>query len=383
MKKIFSNMNKPLLILSIIFLCFGLIMIQSASSMESYMRYAKSPYFYFIKQAIFIVIGLVGSAFILIFPIKNYKKMNSLFIIVSILSLVFVYLYGDMANNAKSWIDLGFISIQPSEFVKVALIIYLATYYDKHSGQLDDFWVLLKPISLIIIVFALTAVQPDLGTGMIILMMSGLIFYAVPIDVNKRRLINKIIASGIVLVALLVLVMGKNILQPYQLQRFNFFDPCSRYQEKSGYQLCNSFIAFNNGGINGQGIGASTQKYLYLPESYTDFIFPIIVEEWGLLVGVIVIISYGVLLFIIYKIARGAKNLTNSLIAYGVMIYLFLHIAVNLIGVMGIGPLTGVPLPFLSYGGSYTMSLMIAIALVQRVVIETNLVNMKEQKRAI
>ncbi len=378
MKKIFSNMNKPLLFLSIIFLCFGLIMIQSASSMESYMRYAKSPYYYFVKQAIFIIIGLIGSVFVLIFPTKNYKNMNSFFIIGSIFVLLLVYLYGDSANNAKSWIDLGFISIQPSEFVKVALIIYLATYYDKHIDRLDDFWTILKPISLIIIVFVLTAVQPDLGTGMIILLMSGLIFYKVPITKKKRALINKIIISGIMLVVLLVLVMGKSILQPYQLQRFNFLDPCTRYQEKSGYQLCNSLIAFNNGGINGQGIGASTQKYLYLPESYTDFIFPIIVEEWGLLVGIIVILSYAILLLIIYKVAKQAKNLRNALIAYGVMIYLLLHITVNLVGVMGIGPLTGVPLPFLSYGGSYTMSLILALALVQRVHIENNIVKNKK-----
>lgn len=379
MKKLLSNINRPLLIVTIVLLCFGLIMIQSASSMESYMRYAKSPYYYFIKQTIFVVVGLIATAFVLVFPTKNYRKMGNLLILGSIGILILVYMYGDSANNAKSWFDLGFVSIQPSEFVKIAIIIYLAVYYENHSEELSELSVLLKPLSLITIIFILIAAQPDLGTGAIILLMTFLIFCAVPIPKDKRKFLNKIITSGIVLVAVLLLVMGKSLLKDYQLQRFNFLDPCERYQEKSGYQLCNSFIAFSNGGLAGQGIGKSTQKYLYLPESYTDFIFPIIVEEWGLIIGIIIILAYALLLYIVYQIAKKATNLRNSLISYGVLIYLFLHIAVNLIGVMGIGPLTGVPLPFLSYGGSYTLSLIVAIALVQRVHIETTI---KKNKKA-
>ena len=169
-----------------------------------------------------------------------------------------------------------------------------------------------------------------------------------------------------------MLVTGGSFLRDYQSERLNFFDPCERYQEDSGYQLCNSFIALKNGGLSGQGIGESTQKYLYLPESYTDFIFPIIVEECGLLVGISIVIIYFVLLLRIIKLARNANSIHNSLIAYGVFAYIFLHILVNLFGVMGMMPLTGVPLPFLSYGGSYAISLMIALGLVQRVAIETN-----------
>ena len=174
-----------------------------------------------------------------------------------------------------------------------------------------------------------------------------------------------------------------SFLKDYQLERFNFKDPCLRYQEDSGYQLCNSFIAFKNGGVTGQGIGKSTQKYLYLPESYTDFIFPIIVEEWGLIVGIIIILVYLFVLFRIYRIARRAVNLEGSLLAYGVCVYIFLHVAINLVGVMGIGPLTGVPLPFLSYGGSYVFNLMIALAIVQRVAIESSNMKIKKRKRKL
>ena len=123
---------------------------------------------------------------------------------------------------------------------------------------------------------------------------------------------------------------------------------------------------------------------MYLPESYTDFIFPIIVEEWGLIVGIIIILLYLFVLFRIYRIAKRAVNLEGALLAYGVCIYIFLHISINLIGVMGIGPLTGVPLPFLSYGGSYVFNLMLSLGIVQRVSIESNnSINKKKKKRKL
>ena len=172
--------------------------------------------------------------------------------------------------------------------------------------------------------------------------------------------------------SLVLITAGGKLLKSYQLERFNFIDPCERYQEDSGYQLCNSFIAFKNGSVYGQGLGSSTQKYLYLPESYTDFIFSIIVEELGLIAGILILIGYIFMLFRIIKISRRATCLRNSLICYGVFAYAVTHIMVNLGGVMGLIPLTGVPLPFLSYGGSYIICLMIGMGLVQRVAVENN-----------
>lgn len=233
----------------------------------------------------------------------------------------------------------------------------------------------------IVIIAVLVALQPDMGTAVIIGLIALAIFYATPMEKKSRSIFNKIFIGGILLVVLVLIVAGGKFLQSYQLDRFNYFNPCDRYQEKTGYQLCNSFIAFKNGGIKGQGLGGSTQKYLYLPESYTDFIFPIIVEEWGLIVGIIIILIYMFVLFRIIQIARRASNLKNSLICYGVFVYLLLHIMINLLGVTGVIPLTGVPLPFLSYGGSYTICLMIALSLVQRVSIETNIQKQKELKK--
>lgn len=383
MRKIFQRSDKVLLFFTIVLFIFGLLMIQSASSMESYMRYGNSPYFYFEKQLFALLSGLFLYLFVSFIPTKFYKNKGNWIMIGSILLLIYVLINGDIAKGAKSWIDLGFLSVQPSEFIKVAIILYLAVYYEKNNKRIDDINVLLFPFTYILIICGLIFFQPDLGTMGILLLLAFLIFYAIPIDKVYKTKLNKVIVGIVVLISLFVFTSG-NILKDYQMDRIlGFIDPCARYEEDTGYQLCNSFIAFNNGGLTGKGIGGSTQKYLYLPESYTDFIFPIIVEEWGLIVGIIIIIIYMIILYRLYKISKESVTFRGSVIAYGVMIYIFLHILINFIGVMGLGPLTGVPLPFLSYGGSYTWSLMIALALAQRVQIETSTQKILDKRKKV
>ena len=371
MREKISKLDKPLLICSLVLFVFGLIMILSASSMESYMRYNYSPYHYFFRQLIFLIIGSIGFIFTIIFPTKNYRKLDKLLLFISIVSLAGLLIYGHDANNAASWYKIGPITIQPSEFTKIFIILYMAVYYDKNRKNLDNQWTIIKPILFSIIIVSLVAIEPDLGTGMIIMLITFMIFYSVPIEKKYRSIFNRIFIGGSLIVVLLLITSGTRLLKSYQLERFNFIDPCLRYQEKSGYQLCNSLIAFKNGGISGQGLGNSTQKYLYLPESYTDFIFAIIVEEWGLIVGIVILIIYMIMLFRIIRIARRANNLRNSLIAYGIFAYIFIHIMINLLGITGMMPLTGVPLPFLSYGGSYAICMMVAMGLIQRVSVES------------
>ena len=381
MKKIFSKMDKPLLFATMVFFLFGLVMILSASSMESYMRYGSSPYHYFYRQAIFLALGSILFLIIIRIPTKAYKGLSYILMILILLVLGILSIYGYAANNAQSWFQLGPINIQPSEFAKIISIIFLASYYDKNKDNLNNIWTLTKPIIPILIIVILVAIQPDLGTALIIALISFFMFFALPMTKKCRFKFTSLIVGFILIVGLVFLVTKGTILKGYQLERFNYLDPCERYQEDSGYQLCNSFIAFKNGDLTGQGIGKSTQKYLYLPESYTDFIFPIIVEEWGLIVGIIIIVSYLFIIFRIYMIARKATTLQGSLLAYGVCIYIFLHIAINLGGVMGIIPLTGVPLPFLSYGGSYVFNLMASLAIAQRVAIESNTITKKKKKK--
>ena len=373
MKKILSKLDKPLLVVTFIFFVFGLLMILSASSMESYMRYNYSPYHYFVRQALFLIVGMFIFFFCIIFPTRNYKKLRLDKIIIGIIMLALIGLpfVGHSAKNAVSWYQIGPVMIQPSEFAKVAVILYLSIYYERNKDNLDNQWNIIKPIIIALIITALVVIQPDMGTAAIIGVITIMMFYAVPIDNKYRGIFNKLFVGGVVVVILVLITTGASFLKDYQKERFNFTYPCERYQEKTGYQVCNSLIALKNGSVNGQGLGKSTQKYLYLPESYTDFIFPIIVEEWGLIVGIVIIFAYAFVLFRIIRIARRASNLRGSLICYGVFVYLLTHIMVNLFGVMAWFPLTGVPLPFLSYGGSYTICLMISMGLVQRVAIES------------
>ena len=381
MKKIFSKMDKPLLFIMIAFLIFGLVMVLSASSMESYMRYGYNPYHYFYRQAIFMGIGLILYFIILKIPIKVYKPFSYIFLIGIIVCLGGVIVYGHVSNNAQSWFKIGGISIQPSEFAKIISIIFLATYYEKNKENLNDIKTLIKPLIPIIIIFILVALQPDLGTALIIGLMTMLIFFSLPMPKKILKKFQLILICLIGSIVLIYIATDGKILKDYQKERFNFKDPCLRYQEESGYQLCNSLIAFKNGGITGQGIGKSTQKYLYLPESYTDFIFPIIVEEWGLWIGILIILLYLFIIYRLYIIARRAVSLQGSIIAYGICCYIFLHVSINLMGVMGIGPLTGVPLPFLSYGGSYIINLMIFLAIAQRVCVESENTKKKRKRK--
>ena len=173
------------------------------------------------------------------------------------------------------------------------------------------------------------------------------------------------------------MVTGTSFLTEEQQSRLNFKAPCTRYVEKTGYQVCNGFIAINGGGLFGKGLGNSTQKYLYLPEAHTDFIFPIAVEELGVVFGVLMILGYIFILYRIVLISKTSYNLRNSIICYGAAIYILLHLIVNFCGILALIPLTGVPVPFLSYGGSFTSNLIFAIFIVERVAIENKITKRK------
>ena len=365
--KTHTKLDKSLLVVMFVFIIFGLIMVLSASSMASYMRYHNSIYFYLIRQGIFVLIGLVAFLIAIYLPTKFFKSISPFLMFLLILSLFGLFVIGAVYNSSQSWYDLKIITIQPSEIGKIIVILFLAYYYNKHKKELDNQWILLKPIIICLIVVATVTMQPDLGTASVIFGIIILIFYALPLKRTTRRPINRIFLGGILLAGLALILTGGSFLRDYQLKRFQFMNPCERYEEKTGYQLCNSIIALKNGGLTGKGIGESTQKYLYLPESHTDFIFFFFFEEWGLIVGLIIIFGYMFILYRVLNIAKRTDNLGNAIIAYGVFAYLLCHITINLIGVLNIGPLTGVPLPFLSYGGSYTITLLFSMGLVQRV----------------
>lgn len=382
MIKLFRKMDKPLFFITIFMFIFGLIMIFSASYVKA-ITSLDNAYYYLIKQGIILVACFIAFFILIKFPLKIYKNLYKMIMFLAIALVVGVYLFGSVSHGSRSWFALPYFNVQPSELAKIAIIIYMAFYYEKNKNNNSDYKIALMPFIPIAIIFAFVALQPDLGSAIIIGLLSFIIFLAVPLLPVVKKKTNKIILLTIVFVGFIVgilLLTGKSGLYEYQLQRLNFLKPCARYTEVgTGYQVCNSYIAINNGGLFGVGIGNSTQKYLYLPEAHNDFIFPVIIEELGLIIGVVILLIYGYIIYRILKIAKKSYNLSSGLLCYGVAVYIFIHLFVNFTGVLGLLPLTGVPLPFLSYGGSYALCVTISLILVQRVAIETY--SLKQEER--
>jgi len=370
MKKIFANLNYLLLLLMIIYTAFGCLMIFSASSVSTVLRYGVSTDYFVVRQIIALVLAYVAGFFVLFVPTTSrLYKWLSYVIYAGILWLAGLFIYGKVAGGALSWFEIGNRSLQPAEFVKLMLILFFAVYYSglqKKKNKIN-FLTMMFPMGIAILVCGLVLAQPDLGGAIIIAAISMLVFFSLPFGKKEKWSVVKLGIGGVAIVAFLIFICDVQIIKPYQMQRFDYAKPCTKYSLDTGYQVCNGYIAIHNGGLGGVGLGNSTQKYLYLPEAHTDFIFPIICEELGLVVGIAVIVGYFVMLFIMLKIAKETDNLRSSILAYGIFCYFLIHILVNLLGVLGLIPLTGVPLPFLSYGGSYNLCVVVSLFVLQRI----------------
>ena len=369
MSKVLNRMDKILLIISVLMFVFGLFMILDASSMKSFLEYGtNNKYFY--KQLVILLLSLFLSIIILFIPMKKYKKYILPICTGIGILLLYLLISGVETNSARSWIYIGSFGLQPSEFAKLGIIMFTGIYYKANQKFLHKFLPAVIPVLLGGVYTLLTLLQPDGGTGLIIFFITLMLFYASPVTKDIKIKSTLIGAGFVIIVLLILLISGKSIFSKMQADRFNFLKPCTRYQEPTGYQVCNGYIAINNGKLFSISPGNSQQKYLYLPEAFTDFIFPIIVEEFGLITGIFIILIYMVIIYRILYLAKKCVSVCNALICYGIACYIFLHVVINLVGVLGLLPLTGVPLPFLSYGGSFALTLAISLALVQRISIE-------------
>ena len=372
-RRTIRDMDKPLLIVSILLFVFGLLNIVNASSKAVVVRYNTSLYSYFYKQALFLGIGLFLTAFILTTPTKRYYGWGLLLFFGITGALAYLSLYGQVQKGSYNWIKLGIFSFQPSEFAKPIMIVCVSLLFEKFRTKLR------KPktnhyeyIGIIIFVGCFFPIivffQKDLGTTMILFLIFANLFMCSPIlRIDKLRALA-IGGAIIVLAAIFMVARQGTVLTKAQASRFDFFDPCSEYED-GGYQICNGFIAINDGGLLGVGIGKSKQ-ISYIPESHTDSVFAIIAEEYGFLFCSLIFICYIIILYRILKISANANTVRGKYMALGIAVYIFLHILINLGGLFGVMPLTGVPLPFLSYGGSFTIALIASLAIVQRIHIE-------------
>lgn len=369
MSRLLNKMDKVLLILTLILFVFGLFMILDASSMKSFLEYGNNTNFFY-KQLLSLILSLFASIIILKIPTKKYRRIIFPITGIIIFFLIYLLFFGEYTSGTKSWLYIGSFGIQPSEFAKLGIILLMSTFYKANLRTINDRKTYIIPIIVGAIYFLLVFFQPDGGTSIIILLITAMLFYASPVSKeNKIKLTMQATIFAIVMI-LVAVIFGKSLLSGMQKDRLTFTEPCTRYQDPTGYQVCNGFIAINNGKLISLSPGNSQQKYLYLPEAFTDFIFPIIVEEFGLITGIVIILMIMLMIYRILLLAKRSVSVQNAMICYGIASYIFLQTVINLVGVLGLMPLTGVPIPFLSYGGSFALTLAMSLAIVQRISIE-------------
>lgn len=349
--------DKSLLTAMLILIVIGLVMLFSASSVVSYSRFGNT-YHFFARQFVWVIFSLGAFFVVSRIDYRRLKKFAVFFLFASIVLLLLVFIPGLGAEygTARSWINVFGFSFQPSELVKLSFLIYLATWLEAKKGELNDYSSGILPFLVILgVISLLMMAQPDLGTLFIIAFSAMVVFFAGGGKVSHIFLVG--------LLAGLVLFIALNLKSSYQTDRFKCLkDPSYSAQDKC-YQINQSLIAVGSGGWFGRGIGQSRQKFMYLPEVWGDSIFPIIAEEVGFVFSTLLILLY---LFIFYRgllIARGAPDLYGSSLAVGVVAWLSVQTFLNIGGMINLIPMTGVPLPFVSSGGSAILSNLLAMGI--------------------
>ena len=312
------------------------------------------------------VLGLVAMFIVAMVPIWFWRNVSLLAYGVTIVLLLFVEFRGVTGMGAQRWIDLGFMRLQPSEMMKITLVMLLAAYYDwldvdKVSRPI---WVIV-PVIFILIPTALVLKQPDLGTSILLVAGGGIVMFLAGVS---WWYFGAVIASGVGLIWAVIASKGTEwqLLKDYQYRRIDtFLDPASD-PLGAGYHITQSKIALGSGGWTGRGFMQGTQSRLnFLPEKHTDFIFTTLAEEFGFLGGISLLALYALIVIFCIVSALGNRDRYGSLLTLGIAAAFFLFFAVNMSMVMGLAPVVGVPLPLVSYGGSAMLVLMVAFGLVQ------------------
>ena len=316
---------------------------------------------YYLKQFFWLLIGLVLMVTIAFVEYRFYSDFAYIVYSVALFLLVVVLVYGIMTSGAQRWVRIGPFSFQPSEFVKISFILALAKFFhrppDRKGYSLKE---LLLPFLLLVLPMVLILKQPDLGTAIILL----LVFFSILIFVKIRW--SSLLTIGLTGAAAVPLLWS--LLKEYQKKRIiPFFNP-DLDPLGAGYHLIQSKIAVGSGGIIGKGFLKGTQSKLgFLPEQQTDFIFSALGEEWGLIGTILVIGLYLALILGGLRIAVQAKDRFSAILAFGVVAMLFWHVFINIGMVLGMMPVVGIPLPLLSYGGSFIVSTLIGVGLLLNV----------------
>lgn len=349
--------NNKLLFLTIIILCiFGLLMVYSSSNIWAYDKFKDS--FHYVKyQGLFYCIGFLLLVVFSKIPVSFYYRYANFLLLGTIILLILVIIpgIGTMRNGSRSWFGIGGFGIQPSEVSKISLLIFVSKYLSVSENNMKSFWKGIFPTLLFpLIIFGLIMLQPDFGTGFIILcsVISLLFIAGAPLRLfTIGGIVGTIGAVVLILIA------------PYRLKRITSFLNPWKDPLGTGFQMIQSLYAIGPGGLLGLGYLNSIQKHFYLPEPQTDFIFSIIAEEFGIVGTLIVLTLFGFILIKGILISLQADNLFSKYLSFGITFQLLFQTVLNLMVVVGLIPVTGVTLPFLSYGGSSLLVSMTSIGI--------------------
>lgn len=340
----------------LILITFGLIMIYSASSIWAEYKFNDS-FKYVKQQALFIMVGIILVLIVANIDYKMYYKKANIILGVCLCLLILVLIpgIGSIRNGSRSWFGVGSFGIQPSEFAKLGLIIFTSKYLSNSNKFVKDIKKGVIPIlGILFLIFGLIMLQPDFGTGMIIIVSILALLFVAGVNIKFFIGLGVLGVFGIV---------GLILIAPYRMDRITSFINPWKDPLGTGFQIIQSLYAIGPGGLLGMGFLNSRQKHFYLPEPQTDFIFSIISEEFGVLGVIIVSILFILILYRGIKIALNCKDLFGKYLAFGMVFQILIQAVLNLMVVIGLIPVTGVTLPFLSYGGSSLLISMVSIGI--------------------
>lgn len=350
-----GSVDRPFLILVILMVCLGSVMVFSASYPFAANKYGE-PLYFIIRQAVWAAIGFTVMIVVMQFDYRVFQKLTIPFFAVSALLLIAVPIIGTTINGAKRWIYIGPLSVQPSEIMKLALVMLLALYISVNESRMHVFrWGIMFPYAIIGGVCFITIIERHMSGTIILFLIGTLIVF---IGGASVKILGAFAGIGGGIMGFVILFSS------YARERVEFWIHPEKDPSDSGYQLLQSQYAIGSGGLLGTGLGNSRQKHLYLPESQNDFIFAVICEEFGLVGALTVICLFAALVWRGIRIASRAPDTYSALLVYGIISKVALQSIMNIAVVTGTMPVTGVSLPFFSYGGSSLIMLMFEMGMV-------------------
>ena len=356
--RLIENLDYTLLF-AVVLLCFyGLLVLYSSTRLA--VTGGSDPYFFVKRQSLWALVGFVFLTIIIFIDYHNLEGYSRVIYFGAIILLIMVIFAGRLTYGARRWLAIGPFDFQPSEFAKIALIGFLADFLSKNKQKLDNFFYYLLPFAYTGLLVLLVFMQPDLGTSLVYLAILIIMLFVAGVKIKYLAFTFLASISSIPLLWI--------FLKDYQKNRLILFLNPNLDPLGGGYNVIQSKIAIGSGGFLGNGIFSGLQSQLnFLPAQHTDFVFSVVGEELGFIGTVLLLGLYAIILWRGIKIALEARDLLGSLLAAGAVSFLFFHIVVNIGMAMGMLPATGLPLPFLSYGGSFMISNLMVIGILLNV----------------